>query len=711
MEREAGHPLRVERTPPDAPSGIVLRMLDSRSHLRLLGAVLLAAFAAAHALGASPVAVPAVTSAPSVERFIVRLRTTPASAAYQPAPERVAALATRHGLAVAEVRHIVSGIHVLRVTPRPGESATQTLARLRADAEIEYAEIDERRHALATPNDTLFGEQWYLQNAQPSAVNAIAAWDVTTGSPGVVIADLDTGVRFDHPDLRNATANRLLPGYNMISNVAVSNDGGGRGPDASDPGDWVTTADTNTAQFKGCTVTNSSWHGTRTAGILGAISNDAQGIAGMTWQGWIEPVRTLGKCGGYDSDILAAMAWAAGMPVSGVPANPYPAKILNMSLGEVGENCQRNYPAYQQTIDELAAAPYHVLVVVSAGNEGGPVDVPANCAGAVAVAGLRQVGTKVGYSSLGPEVIVSAPAGNCVNTGAGQPCLFSIVTTTNSGTTVPGNNTYTDEHNFNVGTSFSAPIVSGIAALMLSVNGNLTPDQLIARLQAASQPFPVSSPGVPMCHVPTGPNDLQTNECSCTTQTCGAGMANAESAVQEALRPIAAVTVSGTVQGGSPVTLDASGSGAACQASIASYAWSVVPPTTSPPAVIQNANSARASIVAPSPPDTYTLMLTVTDNQGRMDSATVVLSSSAMQTSAPAAAGDNACLGAVAYSVPPPNSGASASGGGGHGGGGALDVLTLLALAGCALGAAAVQRALPAQPSQPSLRTWSPFRR
>jgi serine protease len=517
-------------------------------------------------------------------------------------------------------------------------------------------------------------------------VNAIGAWDLTTGSPGVVIADLDTGVRFDHPDLRNATANRLLPGYNMIANAAVANDGDGRDSDASDPGDWVTAADVKTSQFSGCTVGNSSWHGTRTAGMLGAISNNQQGIAGMTWQGWIEPVRVLGKCGGYDSDIIAAMGWAAGMPVSGVPSNPYPARIINMSLGEVGANCQQNFPAYQQMIDELAAAPYFVLVVVSAGNEGGPVDVPANCTGAVAVAGLRHVGTKVGYSSLGPEVGLSAPAGNCVNTGAGQPCLFSIVTTTNTGTTVPATNTYTDENNFNVGTSFSAPIVSGIAGLMLAVNGNLTPDQLIARLQKSSQPFPVSTtPGVPMCHVPTGPNDLQTAECSCTTQTCGAGMANAAGAVQEALRPIAAVAVAGIVQGGNPVTLDASGSGAACGASIMSYAWSVVPPTTSPPAVIQNANSARASIVAPSPPNTYSLMLTVTDDQGRMDSAMLVVSSSGVQTTAPATAGGNACLAAVAYTVPPPNSSASAAGGGGHGGGGALDVLTALALAGWAL--------------------------
>jgi len=174
--------------------------------------------------------------------------------------------------------------------------------------------------------------------------------------------------------------------------------------------------------------------------------------------------------------------------------------------------------------------------------------------------------------------------------------------------------------------------------------------------------------------------------------------------VLAALRPIAALAVSGTVQGGNPVTLDASGSGAACQASIAGYAWSVVPPTTSPPAVIQNANSARATIVAPSPPNTYNLMLTVTDSQGRTDSATLVLSSSGVQTSAPAAAGDNACLAAVAYSVPPPNSGSSSGsggGGGGHGGGGALDVLTVLVFAGCTLQAA--RRSLAPRRGRPTL--------
>lgn len=615
-----------------------------------------------------------VAGAP-IERFIVKLR-----AAQQPAVEtdvhaRLGALAARHHLALQDTRHIASSLHLMRVSSELGETRAQTLARLRADPEVEFADPDERRHALAEPDDTLFNGQWYLQDGQPAAINAVGAWDITTGVPGVVIADLDTGVRFDHPDLRNTAANRLLPGYDMISDPLIANDGDGRDPDASDPGDWVSAADLKNSVLATCTVAKSSWHGTRVAGILGAITNNQTGVAGLTWQGWVEPVRVLGKCGGYDSDILAAMAWAAGMPVDGVPDNPYPAQIVNMSLGSVG-TCPASY---QQMVSELKNS--GVLVVVSAGNEGGPVDSPANCPGAVGVAGLRQVGTKVGFSSLGPEVTLSAPGGNCVNSGI--PCLFSIETTTNTGTTVPETNTYTDETNFNIGTSFSAPIVSGIAGLMLAANGNLTPAQLLSRLQAGAQPFPVSSdPNVPMCHIPTGADDLQTSECSCTTTTCGAGMANANGAVLQALRPIAAVAVPAAVRAGGTVTLDGSGSAAACNANIVSYQWTFVQPAAYPPA-IQNANGARASIIAPSGTADYLLTLTVTDDQGRTDSASVAVSATRAVSGASANAGDHACLAAVSYDVGAPPStgqGGGASGGGG-GGGGSLDPLTLLMLA------------------------------
>src|SRR5262249_9610513 len=153
--------------------------------------------------------------------------------------------------------------------------------------------------------------------------------------------DLDTGVRFDHPDLQWAgDGGRLLPGYDMITNVTIANDSSARDADPADPGDWVSATDAQNPPFQGSdciptgeTHVDSSWHGTRTAGILGALSNNGLGVAGMTWKTWIEPVRVLGKCGGFDSDILDGMVWAAGIHVDGVPDNPYPAKIENMSLG------------------------------------------------------------------------------------------------------------------------------------------------------------------------------------------------------------------------------------------------------------------------------------------------------------------------------------------------------------------------------------------
>ena len=196
-------------------------------------------------------------------------------------------------------------------------------------------------------------------------------------------------------------------------------------------------------------------------------------------------MRVLGKCGGFDSDIVDAMQWAAGITVPGAPVNRYPARIINMSLGGTG-SCGGLYPA---VINELATL--GVIVVVSAGNEGDAVSSPANCPGVVAVAGLRHIGTKVGFSNLGPEIALSAPGGNCVNVSGG-PCLFSIDTTVNSGTTVPASNIYTNQANFNVGTSFSAPLVAGVASLMLGVDQNLTPGLIRARLQEGAS-RPVSS--------------------------------------------------------------------------------------------------------------------------------------------------------------------------------------------------------------------------
>ena len=542
----------------------------------------------------------------------------------------VQSLAARSNLTLRQSRRITDGLHLMQVTS--GESAAAILARLRADPAVESVDVDERRYPHAVPNDPLYPNQWYEQNLQPSAIDAVTAWDTTTGRSAIVIADLDTGVRFDHPDLGPAGGPRLLAGYDFISDPTVANDGDGRDADASDPGDWVSQNDTSNSKFAGCTVQDSSWHGTRTAGILGAITNNATGIAGITWGATILPLRVLGKCGGADSDILDAMRWAAGLHVDGVPDNTHPARIINMSLGATG-NCAA---AEQIVINEVLAL--GVLVVVSAGNEGGPVDAPANCVGVAGIAGLRNVGTKVGFSSLGPQITIAAPAGNCVNTTGA--CLFPIDTTSNAGTTTPTINGYTDQFNPSLGTSFSAPIVSGIAALMASVNSNLMAPQLIARLKEGAAPFPVSSDTtVPNCHVPTSSTDLQTAECNCTTQTCGAGMARASSAVKAALRPIAALAVPASVSAGQNVTLSAAASAAACGHTIATYAWSIVGSSTT---AVQGANTPTATVVAPSS-GSITVQVTVTDDAGLTDTAQVAVSSTAATTSAPSSANNGSC--------------------------------------------------------------------
>lgn len=604
---------------------------------------------------------PHAQSRADIYGVIVKFRAEQTSATASPSgrmqtqsvQNRVVELAQRTGLIVKESHEIVAGMHAMQIQPTTSsESRETTLARLRADPAVEYAEPDQRRYIHAIPTDPLFAAgQWHLKNASSdstaaSAIDAVTAWDTTTGSTSVVIADIDTGVRFDHPDLqRVATAGRLLDGYDFITDATVANDGNGRDADASDPGDWVTSTDIQNATFKDCQVDNSSWHGTRVVGILGALTDNAMGIAGITWNGKILPVRGLGKCGGVDSDIISAMLWAAGIHVSGVPDNANPAKIINMSLGATG-SCPQSY---KDVIPQIVA--HGVLIVVSAGNEGGLVDSPANCPGVAGIAGLRHIGTKVGFSSLGREIALSAPGGNCVNTSG--PCLYSIDTTSNDGTTTPGNDTYTDQTNINIGTSFSAPIVAGIAALMVSVNGNLNSAQLIARLQSgATKPFPKSpDTTIPDCHIPVSANDIQNTECNCTTTTCGAGMANAKGSVTEALRPFVVATADATTAVyGQTVSLDGSKSFASNGRTIASFAWTVASSGGETP-TIANADAQNASFTAAGN-GVITLRLTVTDDQNAQDSADVkVTTPTVTVTVAPTAASVKAGMGTRAFTA------------------------------------------------------------
>ncbi len=465
---------------------------------------------------------------------------------------RANSLGARLGVSLRAGRAL--NVHT-QVVSAGGISSAALAERLAAEADVEYAVVDQRRTHFAVPNDPLYTQgppisgstggpavgQWYLRapaGEVVSSINATSAWDLTTGSSNIVVAVLDTGVRPEHPDL----ANRLLAGYDMVSDIPTASDGNGREADASDPGDWITASESNnqSGPFYQCGAGDSSWHGTKTASLIGASTNNGVGMAGVAGGIKLLPVRVLGKCGGFDSDIIAGMNWAVGLPVPGVPSNPTPARVINMSLGGSGA-CPRSY---FDAVNAIISKQNPAVVVAAAGNSTGhAVSVPANCPGVIGVAGLRHIGTKVGFSDLGPEISISAPGGNCVNTTSGAPCLYPILAATNTGITTPAASSYTDGFNASVGTSFSAPLVAGTVALMLSVHPWLTPTEVKAALQSSARAFPpriagISQTGaIPDCHAPDNSDQL---ECFCTTSTCGAGMLDAAAAV-------ASVTPTGNV--------------------------------------------------------------------------------------------------------------------------------------------------------------------
>ncbi len=488
--------------------------------------------------------------APTSDRWIVVLKDPPTTGllhSKRASQDRLGPVARRSALDSTAFHPLSARTHRLVFSPAVTASqVSSALASLRRDPDVAAIEPDYRvQHHAATPNDPGYSDQqysssqpvgqWYLKansGEVRSAINAQGAWPFSQGDASVVIAVLDTGILFEHPDLmRSAAGGRLLPGYDFVSadsngGFVRANDGDGWDDDPSDPGDWVDDAllTNHPDSLSGCSTDKSSWHGTRTSALVGSLSQNGVGIAGVDWRARLLPVRVLGRCGGYTSDIVAGLRWAGGLPVDGVPNNPFPANVINLSLGHNGP-CSF---AEQATIDELSAR--GVVVVASAGNDQGAVESPGNCRGVIAVAGLRHTGTKVGFSSFGPQVAISAPGGNCVNVGAQQPCLYSIDTATNAGTTTPAEHIYTTQLNSNVGTSFAAPQVAGVAGLLLAVNPSLSPAQVRSAIQLSANPFPVE-PGLPNCPLLAN-GETNVGQCNCIVGQCGAGMLNAQAAVQ-----------------------------------------------------------------------------------------------------------------------------------------------------------------------------------
>ncbi|MGA0820907.1 MAG: S8 family serine peptidase [Ilumatobacteraceae bacterium] len=368
------------------------------------------------------------------------------------------------------------------------------------------AEPDVMRTSTVVPNDPRFSEQWYLQTPGSSTqgIDLPSAWDITRGSSSVVVAVIDTG-RLDHPEL----SGRLVDGYDFVSQTKNSKDGDGWDSDETDVGDWSESDDPLYTCTVGDPFKSSSWHGTHVSGIIAANADNSVGIAGVAPNVRVQHVRVLGTCGGRTSDEAVAIRWAAGLPVDGVPLNPTPAKVINLSLGS-----QTACAAVEQAaIDEAVAA--GVTVVVAAGNAGLDLDTndfaPSKCANVISVAALRFDGSRASYTNYGSSIDVAAPGGP-----------GGILSLQNGGTrTADSSWTY----GYKQGTSMSTPIVSGIAALVLSVNPNLTPAQVESIIESSARPFPtgVSTP----CS--SNPSD---------TFHCGTGIADAGAALRLAAQQL-----------------------------------------------------------------------------------------------------------------------------------------------------------------------------
>ncbi len=386
------------------------------------------------------------------------------------------------------------------------EEAQRIAEQLAENPVVASAQPDKRMFPALVPDDRFYlpgsdpfpDGQWNLFE-DTAGIRMQAAWDRQTGSANIVIAQLDTGI-VPHRDLDPA---RILAGYDLISDPETANDGDGRDPDPSDPGD-ATLDDECGAGTPG---EASSWHGLAVAGVMVAESNNAVDIAGVDFAARLLPVRVLGKCGGAVSDVVDAIRWAAGLPVAGVPDNTTPAKVINLSLSGDGICSVEEQAAINDAVNAGA------VVVVAGGNEATDVAniSPANCDNVVTVGAVTRDGSRASYANAGEEIDLSAPGGD----GEGV-IADGILTLFNSGSTAPGADRLAEIQ----GTSFTTAQTSAVAALMWAAGSDagvtLNSGMIQEILRRTARAFPDSS---------------------CNPSLCGQGLLNADAALAGAADP------------------------------------------------------------------------------------------------------------------------------------------------------------------------------
>ncbi|MEK6683125.1 MAG: S8 family peptidase, partial [Nitrospirota bacterium] len=357
------------------------------------------------------------------------------------------------------------GIQLLSLPP--DLSVEEAVAAYQAHPDVLYAEPNYIRRALVQPNDADFNNQWGLHNTgqtisttptfsgRPDTdIDAPEAWDLPTGSDRVIIAVIDSGVDYTHPDL---SANVLANGWNFARKYscdAKCNCNSSGLPENNDPMD-------------------DSGHGTHVAGIAAAVGNNGLGIAGVLWNAKILPLKILdvNGCGSVGDEVQAIeYAIAEG------------ARIINASFGAPGPSL-----AEESAIE--AANQAGILFVAAAGNDAADNDesplYPASydLGNIITVAASDANDRLVSFSNFGKNSVDVAAPGDCIlsTTPTGEfflqgkgSCLSTVITA---------------DYAYLSGTSMAAPHVAGVAGLLLSQDPSLTPEEVRAVILATADPI------------------------------------------------------------------------------------------------------------------------------------------------------------------------------------------------------------------------------
>ncbi len=379
------------------------------------------------------------------------------------------------------------------------QDVQQAINTLRLRHDIEYIEPDRMVVPLTNPNDPLFEAQWNLASRNQAIGGARLPLNFADDATqkrlaSQVIAVVDTGILFSasdetrtHPELKD----RVLPGFDFITDETTANDGDARDAEPFDPGDRLGQ--------------QGSYHGSMVASIAAAQSNNGIGLSGVS-AAKILPIRALGIQGGRLSDVLDGVLWASGEFISGTPLNLYPADVINLSLGSKN-SCSKSE---EEVYARILGRPQKPVIVAAAGNNSSNViaTAPAGCSGVLAIGATNRSGQRAPYSNFGSSITIMAPGGQ--NGAGSSEAIYGITWK---------DDIKTFDYKLDAGTSFAAPLVAGVITHMKAAvekPRDLSASQIKQILQDTAVP-------------------MTATQCNrLTPLDCGAGLIDAQAAIQVA---------------------------------------------------------------------------------------------------------------------------------------------------------------------------------